>query len=391
MLGLHFYICFTTLHDSKAHYLYYCMNRKAFLQQAATAGLALTTLPANAHNISQWYQSLVTTASPNWKGFNLLEKFSHMYPAQKSKFLESDIALIASWGFNFVRLPCSYLCWMKQEDWYGKETPTITNEQAIKDIDAVIELGKQYNLHVNLNMHRIQGYCVNPPNEPVSLWNNEAALKAAIWQWQFFADRYKDIDNKRLSFDLINEPSNVDETTYTKVLDALVDGIRAKDPNRLIVIDGLDFGTKPLMMLKDKTIIQSTRGYNPMYVSHYKAGWVIGSNTYPKPQWPITVHNETWNKETLQQKYIEPWKIAEQAGVGVHVGEWGCFNYTPHNVALRWMEDCLSLWKQAGWGWALWNLQGSFGVVNSERKDVKYEKYKGMKLDRKMLELLKRY
>ena len=53
------------------------------------------------------------------------------------------------------------------------------------------------------------------------------------------------------------------------------------------------------------------------------------------------------------------------------------------------MKDCLDLWKEAGWGWALWNLRGSFGVLDSGRTDVEYEKYRGHTLDRKMLELLK--
>jgi endoglucanase len=72
----------------------------------------------------------------------------------------------------------------------------------------------------------------------------------------------------------------------------------------------------------------------------------------------------------------------------VHVGEWGCFNKTPHTVTLAWMKDCLSLWKEAGWGFALWNLRGAFGVLDSERADVQYEDFKGHKLDRKMLDLL---
>lgn len=53
------------------------------------------------------------------------------------------------------------------------------------------------------------------------------------------------------------------------------------------------------------------------------------------------------------------------------------------------MKDCLENWKQAGIGWALWNLRGSFGVLDSERTDVAYENYQGHKLDRKMLELLR--
>ena len=43
----------------------------------------------------------------------------------------------------------------------------------------------------------------------------------------------------------------------------------------------------------------------------------------------------------------------------------------------------------AGWGWALWNLRGEFGILDSERPDVSYESFRGHKLDREMLELLK--
>jgi len=45
--------------------------------------------------------------------------------------------------------------------------------------------------------------------------------------------------------------------------------------------------------------------------------------------------------------------------------------------------------KEAGWGWALWNLRGSFGIVDSGRADVQYEDFKGRKLDRKFLDLLR--
>jgi endoglucanase len=52
------------------------------------------------------------------------------------------------------------------------------------------------------------------------------------------------------------------------------------------------------------------------------------------------------------------------------------------------MRDQLALWREAGWGWALWNLRGSFGVLNSGRSDVAYEDFRGHKLDRAMLKLL---
>ena len=73
------------------------------------------------------------------------------------------------------------------------------------------------------------------------------------------------------------------------------------------------------------------------------------------------------------------------------VGEWGVHQHTPHKVALAWMRDMLGLYKQAGWGWALWNFTGSFGICDSGRADVKYERWHGRQLDRAMLELLQAF
>jgi endoglucanase len=60
-------------------------------------------------------------------------------------------------------------------------------------------------------------------------------------------------------------------------------------------------------------------------------------------------------------------------------------------VVLAWMRDSLELWKEAGWGWAMWNFRGSFGILDSNRTDIKYEEFRGHKLDREMLALLLAY
>jgi endoglucanase len=129
-----------------------------------------------------------------------------------------------------------------------------------------------------------------------------------------------------------------------------------------------------------------------MQLTHYKANWVSGADQWPEPQWPLKLGNkQVIDKEHLRKDRIEPWKKLEAKGVGIHVGEWGAFNHTPHKVALAWMRDCLELWKEAGWGWALWNLREGFGVLNSQRADVSYQNFRGEKLDREMLELLQSF
>ncbi len=358
------------------------MTRREFLQAAAAFAIAAASSPAAPPGAIEPNQPTVRRL-PRWRGFNLLEKFVKRRGGNPP-FQENDFALLAEWGFDFVRLPMSYLCWADATDWLS------LREEELKDIDGAIELGRKYGIHVNLNLHRAPGYCVNPPREPLDLWRDEKALEACGFHWAHFARRYRGIANDRLSFDLLNEPGDISESTYVRVVNHLVAAIRKEDPRRLIIADGLRWGGEPVAGLAALGIGQSTRGYYPMEISHYRASWIHGSDKWPEPTWPLNRGDKkAVDKEALRRDRIQPWKQLEQKGVGIHVGEWGAYNQTPHRVVRAWMRDCLDLWKEAGWGWALWNLRGSFGVLDSQRRDVKYEDFRGHKLDREMLELLR--
>jgi endoglucanase len=358
------------------------MNRRQFLQATATLATAAAALPALPLGAAE-FKNASARRLPRWRGFNLLEKFTKQQGGNPP-FAESDFATLAEWGFDFVRLPMSYCCWAEPGDWLNLK------EAELKHVDGAVELGRQYKVHVNLNLHRAPGYCVNPPREPLDLWTDDKALEACAFHWAHLAKRYKGLPNERVSFDLLNEPPDLPEKTYVRVVERLVEAIRAEDPQRLVIADGLRWGTSPVAGLAGLGIAQSTRGYEPMRISHYKAGWIGGSDRWPEPTWPLNPGaKDEVNKETLRRNRIVPWKELEAKGVGVHVGEWGAFNRTPHKVVLAWMTDCLALWKEAGWGWALWNLRGGFGVLDSGRGDVAYEEFRGHKLDRQMLEALR--
>ncbi|HZO90334.1 MAG TPA: cellulase family glycosylhydrolase [Chthonomonadaceae bacterium] len=357
------------------------LTRRAFLALGVGAGVTLALGAAEGQR--RRGRKVDATHLPRWRGFNLLEKFTL---AGNAPYRESDFDLMAEWGFDFVRLPTDYRCWTT--------APGAYREDVLKEIDQAIAWGRERNIHMNLCLHRAPGYCVNPPKEPLDLWadgeDGEEARRQFAAQWRMFAERYRDIPSAQLSFDLVNEPGDIPAAPYVRAATAAVEAIRAASADRLVIADGLRWGNKPVPELASLKIAQSTRGYAPMQISHYKASWIHGSDTWPEPTWPLKTGNgEVWDKARLQRDQIAPWKALEAQGVGVHVGEWGAYNKTPHNVVLAWMRDQLDLWRQAGWGWALWNLRGSFGVLDSERQDVPYEDYKGHKLDRQMLELLR--
>ena len=359
-------------------------SRRVFLKTATAGTLALT-----GSTFSSPEKPPVDPTSarlPLWRGFNLLEKFTARKEGNPP-FQPFDFQLMEDWGFDFARLPMSYHCWSRPdpEQWLKMD------ERQLAHIDQAIELGRKHGVHINLNFHRAPGYCVNPPAEPLDLWSDQRALDAASHHWSVFAKRYQGIPNRELSFDLLNEPPDIPAETYARVAKQLAAAIRAEDSSRLIIADGLRWGREPMPELVETHLAQSTRGYDPMRISHHKASWVKGSDQWPEPTWPLQEGKQLWDKARLRRERIEPWKRLEEKGVGVHVGEWGAYNKTPHPVALAWMRDQLELWQEAGWGWALWNLRGSFGLLDSDRGDVSYVDFHGHKLDQQMLRLLQAF
>jgi endoglucanase len=92
----------------------------------------------------------------------------------------------------------------------------------------------------------------------------------------------------------------------------------------------------------------------------------------------------------MLEKYYEPWIALTKEGIGVHCGECGCWNKTPHDVFLSWFSDVLDILGKNKIGFGIWEFSGDFGVLNSNRDDVVYEDWYGNKLDRKLLTLLTR-
>lgn len=322
---------------------------------------------------------------PRWRGFNLTERMSRDAPETSRPFVEEDFRWIAELGFNFVRIPLDYRLWIKDGNWEH------IDQEALKEVDRAVELGRKYGLHVCLNFHRAPGFTIATPKEPRNLWTDSEAQRVAAGHWAAFARRYKGIPNRNLSFNLFNEPPEMDPDVYFGVAQKMAQAIRAEDPDRLIIADGMKFGGIPVPELRRLKMAQMTRGYQPLEISHYAAHWIPHALTWPMPRrWPDP-QNPICNNEWILRRFVRPWKQLERQGIGVMIGEFGAYRFTPHKTTMAWMKDNLSNWQEAGWGWALWNFRGAFGILDSGRPDVVYEDFHGHKLDREMLDLLQKY
>jgi len=349
------------------------------------------------------------TLNPHWYGFNLLEYFStdpdwmqHFPYENNGMFREDDFRWIRDWGFNWVRLPMDYRFWTDARDLMK------IDERKVEPIDRAVRLGDKYGVHVNISLHRAPGECIldgmdqklvgiHIVEEPASVYRDQRMLDAFVYQWRFFAQRYKGIPSTRVSFNLVNEPDDKgapDEAAgmknYVRVARQSIEAIRSIDPQRLVTSDGYPGGGAPVKELFDTHALQSPHDYGPFQLTHYRVPWARPmSDQVPAPTWPLKDKEGKIiaSRETKEERFRA---LKELAGLGVpiHFGEMGCGGHTPPDIVYAWFNDTLDLMKELKAGWALWNFRGQFGIMDTERPGTDFKDFHGHKLDSKLLALL---
>ncbi len=376
------------------------MQRRSFIKNTSLTAAAI------AAGLPTFARSKAKNPLPDWRGFNLLDFFSPNPNGNRQKSTEEHFKWMRDWGFDFVRIPIAYP-WYLDIDRSKNISPDDVykiNEKAVDEIDQLISLAQKHNQHVSINLHRAPGYCVNAGfNEPYNLWKDQAAQDAFYWHWAMWARRHKNDPEGLISFDLVNEPSSREDMNdqhsargpvpgdvYRTVAKGALEAIRKEKPGALVIADGNSTGSNIIPEIIDLPIGQSCRAYNPGYISHYKAPWANKDTTnVPEPRWPGQVGERTYNRQMLEEFY-KPWIGLTQQGVGVHCGEGGAWRRTPHDVFLAWFSDVTDILFSNKIGIALWNFIGDFGILDSGRNDVAYEDWHGLKLDRKLLDMIKK-
>jgi endoglucanase len=365
----------------------------------------------------------MTSPASDWRGFNLIDLFSTSVRWKEFWSLddagmvpEQDFEMVRDLGFNFVRLPVSYLFLGK--GLYGR----VPDPDRLKLVDRVIEFGQKYGVHVSLNMHRAPGYCVLAPSqfdfaERDNLFTDQEPLQAYVAWWHTFAERYRDIPQADLSFDLLNEPMNLNDDEFNRTFLPAIDAIHSVNPDRYIHVEGsfrahgsfdangavnsVEMVPPSAAAVNLPNVISSMHLYHPIPVTRYNCPWGSPSDLEP-PTWPFKPtlradsaprdltgdESKLWDKQTIRD-LIAPYIELAQAGHPVHVGEMGAWPGIAHDVYIDYCRDVVDLLSEHGIGYSLWAFRGPFGVLDNGFSDAKYETYRGLQLDRKLVDVLK--
>lgn len=296
-----------------------------------------------------------------------------------------DLARIANWGFDHVRLPVSgYL----------------TKDPALEDhILDCVNWCKEQHLNLILDLHDIPGNVYGAMDHPMPLLTEQDLKENFLNTWKNLAILLRGVTGMNIVFELLNEVSDGSGGyLWNALYQQAIAVIHEVSPERTILVGSNMQNSasclNELHLLQDPTICYSFHYYDPLCFTHQKAqfseemmefhqtisypGDMSGFSTFLEahPQYLkkyVLIANEKTNDLALMEKLLKPAiDFQKYSGHETYCGEFGVVDSAPEGEAVKWISDLLRLLDQHRIGHALWNYKAlDFGLLNMDGKLVR--------------------
>lgn len=297
---------------------------------------------------------------------------------------EQDIARIASFGMDHVRLPVDY--------------PLIEKE-GIEYVDLCLEWCRKHHLQVVLDLHKAPGYSFGTLATN-SLFDDPIQQSRFISLWESLAKRYRS-QGTELWFELLNEIVEPTSDRWNSLAHRTIKAIRRIDPTRTIVYGGNHynslFALRSIAVVKeDPNVVYTFHFYLPHLFTHQRASWdafTLEFNqtvSYPGPiqglkeflmdrpqderdRFQGELH-VVYDRSILSTYLQEAVAFMEKTGRDLYCGEYGVIDCAPMDSRVRWHRDFVGLMRELQIGRAVWTYKEmNFGLINGKGHVVNEE------------------
>lgn len=272
-----------------------------------------------------------------------------------SFILEEDIAQIASWGADHVRLPIDYNVIQNDDGSFI--------ESGFAHIDDCIRWCKKYGLKMVLDLHKSCGYVFDDKTY-CQFFTNERLQDIFVELWQELTNRYGKYSDM-ISFELLNEiTARETAEIWNRIAARTVRAIREINKDVRIIIGGyFNSSIEGLLALDkpaDENIVFTFHCYSPLLFTHQGAYWVENMPEDYKISYPGKVaeyceksraifgsdyDNELdYDGDMLGVSFFERMfmiavDVSEKYDVPLYCGEYGVIDRADPESTLNWFAD----------------------------------------------------
>lgn len=313
-------------------------------------------------NLSMWYAQAGDYSAARLISFTTMEDFQR----------------IQGLGFDHVRLP------IDPEPLIAERQSGSLRPDAMSRLDAAVRDLNSLGLAVVLDIHP-------GPAWVKDVTGSEDGTTRFFNFWRNFARHYATSDPNLVFFEILNEPFDVDWYKWAGIQARAVAVIRSQVPRHTLIATGAQWGKLDALVttepVRDDNVLYTFHMYEPYEFTHQGANWMPPGSIYlhgvPYPSSPenvapfVAAEPDERARLGLERYGLEHWdarRIAGEIGLVLdwahtrHVplwcGEFGAYReYAPPAARAQYIGDVRRTFEADGIGWAMWDYQGSFGLV----------------------------
>ncbi len=305
-----------------------------------------------------------------YKGINLGGWFSQCdySDGRLDNFItEADIAKIASWGADHVRIPVDYNIFENDDGSY--------KEKGFQRIDNAFMLCKKYNLNTVLDLHKTAGYSFDNYGESESGFFDSDELQERFYRlWEKLAERYGNLGDS-VAFELLNEvtdKSYID--TWNRISYKCIERIRTIAPNVIILVgsywNNSATAVPDLAKPYDDKVIYNFHCYEPMRFTHQGAYWT----DMIKPDERYSFDESDITPEYFEDLFKPAIEAARKNNTTLYCGEYGVINMASPEDTLKWFQCINSVFEKYGIARSAWSYKEmDFGISDNHLDPVRTE------------------
>ena len=280
---------------------------------------------------------------------------------------EEDIARIASWGLDHVRLPVDYNV-LEAED--GARYL----DEGFQRINRAIAWCRKYNLNLVIDLHKTAGFSFDQDEGESGFFSSAEYQERFCRLWEQIAARCGG-DPDHVAFELLNEVTDPDfMETWNRVAGICVKRIRKIAPDHLILIGGYHNNSAAAVPALDKPadsmVIYNFHCYEPLSFTHQGAPWVPWLDQDARPTFA-----ETALPADYFDRLFEPAvRAAAENGTDLYCGEYGVIDRASPEDTVKWYRMIHDTFERFGIARCAWSYREmDFGLSDSRLDGVRDE------------------